>query len=108
ASGPVDQGACDDSARARMVVLGGYDGSYRNDVWALSLAESAWSELSPAGTPPPARIWHTVIQDRARDRMVVFGGYDGGSLRNDVWALSLGSSPAWSALAPAGDPLSAR
>ncbi|OGF14524.1 MAG: hypothetical protein A2W00_04145 [Candidatus Eisenbacteria bacterium RBG_16_71_46] len=95
-----------DPVRDRMVVFGGFDASaphYRNDVWALSLSGSpAWSALAPAGTPPSARIWHTAVYDPVRDRMVVFGGYDGTSLRNDVWALSLAGSPAWSALAPAG------
>ena len=36
--------------------------------------------------------------------MVVFGGYDGTSRRNDVWALSLAGNPAWSALCPHGEP----
>ena len=98
-----------DPVRDRMVVFGGYDGGYRNDVWALSLAGSpAWSELAPGGTPPSARDAHTAIYDPVRDRMVVFGGYDGASLRNDVWALSLSGSPAWSELAPAGTPPVAR
>ena len=99
-----------DPVRDRMVVFGGNDGgSLRNDVWALSLAESpAWSALAPAGTPPSARYQHTAIYDSVRDRMVVFGGYDGGSPRNDVWALSLASTPVWSALAPAGTPPSVR
>ena len=57
--------------------------------------------------PPSGRSEHTAIYDPVRDRMVVFGGYDG-TLRNDVWALSLSGSPAWSALAPAGSPPSAR
>jgi hypothetical protein len=39
--------------------------------------------------------------------MVVFGG-GGASVYNDVWALSLAGSPAWSALAPAGSPPSGR
>ena len=87
-----------------MVVFGGVDGStYRNDAWALSLSGSpAWSALAPAGTLPSARYWHTAIYDPVRDRMVVFGGLASSSLRNDVWALSLAGSPAWSALAPAG------
>ncbi|TMQ68136.1 MAG: hypothetical protein E6K81_16750, partial [Candidatus Eisenbacteria bacterium] len=75
------------------------------DVWVLSLAGSpAWSQLAPAGTPPSARNHHTAIYDPVRDRMVVFGGYDGFGSRNDTWALSLGESPAWSQLAPAGTP----
>ena len=92
-----------DPVRDRMVVFGGNAGSgYCNDVWELSLEGSpAWSALAPAGTLPSARAEHTAIYDPVRDRMVVFGGYDG-SVRNDVWALSLSGSPAWSALAPAG------
>jgi hypothetical protein len=39
-----------------MVIFGGVDGSQRNDVWALSLAETpSWTELLPGGTPPSAR-----------------------------------------------------
>src|SRR5439155_1705205 len=101
-----------DPVRDRMLVFGGYDASathYHNDLWALSLAGTpAWSALAPAGTPPSARIWHTAIYDPVRDRMLVFGGYDGRSLLNDGWALSLAGSPAWTALAPAGSPPSAR
>jgi hypothetical protein len=94
-----------------MVVFGGADGasSYNSDVWALSLAGSpAWSALAPAGSPPTARYYHTAIYDPVRDQMVVFGGLDAGSLRNDVWALSLAGSPAWSALAPSGSPPAGR
>ena len=102
-SGRTDHTAIYDPVRDRMVVFGGFDGEYRNDVWVLSLAGSpAWSVLAPAGSPPSARRYHTAIYDPVRDRMVVFGGYDATSLRNDVWALSLSGSPAWSALTPAG------
>jgi galactose oxidase-like protein len=93
-----------DPVRDRMVVFGGLDGLHRalNDVWALSLAGiPAWSELSPAGTSPAARLGHTAIYDPVRDRMVVFGG-QGIRQLNDVWALSLAGIPAWSAIAPAG------
>jgi hypothetical protein len=92
-----------DPVRGRMVVFGGYDGSYRDDSWALLLAGSpAWAALAPAGTPPSARHSHTAIYDPLRDRMVVFGGIDYSSFFNDAWALSLAGGTAWSALAPAG------
>jgi len=100
-----------DPVRDRMVVFGGEGASgQRNDVWALSLAENpAWSELTPAGSPPAGREGASAIWDPVRDRMVVFGGYgsDGG-YRNDVWALSVAGSPAWSELTPAGTAPSAR
>jgi hypothetical protein len=54
------------------------------------------------------RYRHTAVYDPVRDRMVVFGGHGDFPFLNDVWALSLAGSPAWSELAPAGIPPSAR
>jgi hypothetical protein len=97
-----------DPVRDRMVVFGGYSPSSLNDVWALSLAGTpVWTQLTPSGTPPSARSAHSAIYDPARDRMVVFGG-DSGSYLNDVWALSLAGTPAWTQLTPSGTPPSAR
>jgi flagellar hook capping protein FlgD len=94
-----------DPLRDRMVVFGGSDFDYLNDVWALALAGiPAWSELAPAGSPPSARFQPIVIYDPARDRMVLFGGADGVNSFYDVWALSLAGSPVWSELTPAGSP----
>lgn len=97
-----------DSLRARMVVFGGVDSLYRNDVWTLSLSgASAWTQLSPGGFPVPAtRDSHGLVYDPLRDRMLIFGGashFGQTELRyNDVWALSLGASPAWSSVSPTG------
>jgi hypothetical protein len=98
-----------DPVRDRMVVFGGAGSSLDSDAWALSLAGTPeWTEITPSGTAPCARYSHTAIYDPVRDRMMVFGGYEGTSYRNDVWALSLAGTPAWSALAPSGTPPSAR
>jgi galactose oxidase-like protein/Kelch motif protein len=104
-----------DSAHDRMVVFGGYDANYLNDTYALSLAApQTWSLLVPDQPPPPpppqapsARRDHVAIYDPVRDRMVIFGGWDG-SFRNDTWALSLSGTPAWTQIAAAGTPPSAR
>ena len=50
------------------------------------------------------RARHAAIYDEDNERMVIFGGDDGGH-RNDVWAMSLDTPGAetWSALAPGGD-----
>ena len=98
----VEHSAIYDPVRDRMMVFGGDDGSYRNDVWVLSLAGApAWAELTPTGAPPSARSFHSAIYDPVRDRMVVFGGYDG-SYHNDLGALSLAGTPAWTELTPTG------
>ncbi len=99
------QTAIYDPVRDRMIVFGGFDvtGNYVNDTWALTLSGSpAWSDLTPSGTPPSGRGWHTTIYDPVRDRMLMFGGRDGTTFNNDVWSLTLGESPEWTALAPSG------
>jgi hypothetical protein len=98
-----------DPLRDRMVVFGGHGPGTFNDVWALSLGDApTWTQLSPAGAPPGTRAWHSSIYDPVRDRMVVFGGYGSGSIVNDVWALSLAGTSAWSKLTATGLPPSAR
>jgi hypothetical protein len=98
-----------DPVRDRMVVFGGVEFGYLNDVWALSLANApAWTELTPSGTPPTGRWDHSAIYDPLQDRMVVFGGYDGFGYQDDTWALSLADAPAWTKLTPAGTPPSGR
>lgn len=99
-----------DSARDRLVAFGGWDGAYRNDVWVLPLggASPAWRALAPAGSPPSPRSSHAVVYDAAADRLIVFGGLDATGPLGDVWALSLGATPAWTQLSPTGPAPTAR
>ena len=91
-----------DPVRDHMVVFGGVDAGLLNDVWSLAFADTAWTHLEPAGTPPLYRYVHSAIYDPVRDRMVVFGGYDPAGFVADTWAMSLAGEPEWSALAPVG------
>ncbi len=88
------------SADNSMIVFGGdTGGSMLNDVWKLSLGGSpSWTQLSPSGTIPVARRWHSAIYNSSDNSMIVFGGVDGSTQRSDVWKLSLGGSPAWTQL----------
>lgn len=92
-----------DSLRDRVLLLGGNclpnptarQGWNVDDLWALSLGDTArWAQLFPTGTPG-TRYGHTAIYDAPRDRMLVHGGLQGGGLGNwclhDTWALSLRS-----------------
>lgn len=99
-----------DAVGDRMIVVGGSNVvGRRNDTWALSLAGGGvWSEMLPSGTLPDARQGHASIYDPIRQRIVVFGGFDGTALRNDTWELSLTGGSAWSELTPTGGPPSPR
>ena len=99
-----------DPVGARMIVFGGSGNSGSlNDAYALSLSGSpTWTTLTPTGTPPQARYAHSAVYDLVRGQMLVFGGTNGGTNFNDVQALSLSGTPAWTALAPAGTPPTGR
>ncbi len=94
-----------DSLGLRMIMTGGSDTAPRNDVWQLGLATPAtplWSTLTPADSLPNTRTYHTLVFDSARNRMLLFGGLVGSTLKNDVWALDLAGPLNWIPLSPAG------
>jgi outer membrane protein assembly factor BamB len=101
-----------DDAGGRMVLFAGSDSptfSAFNDLWELDLTvgAEAWRPMSPGGSPPTARAYHTAVVDTSRRRMLVFGGYDavGQGCPSDVLALDLTTTDGtWSQLAPAGTP----
>ena len=102
-----------DPVRNRMLIFGGSlnDGYYgtHNDTWELDLQPEVpiWRQLNPVGPLPLARRTLASVFDPRRDRMVVFGGWDGtpgeSAFLNDTWALSLSSADgAWTQLSPEG------
>ena len=93
-----------DPTRQRMVVFGGAQSDYYNEVWVLTLgAVPGWMQLDPTGPLPPKRRLHAAVYDQATDRMIVFGGFDGTN-RNDTWSLQFSGATgaAWSQILPAG------
>jgi hypothetical protein len=87
-------------------------------VCAGQVAAQSWTQLAPTGGPPVARILHSAAFNTVNNRMIVFGGLDGGSgcyagqCLNDVWVLTnadgSGGSSVWTQLSPTGGPPSAR
>jgi hypothetical protein len=67
-----------------------------SDVWSLSHANgkggtSKWTQLSPTGTPPPARTGATAVYDSVNNIMIVYGGINqvnGATYYTDTWLLS--------------------
>lgn len=102
-----------DAATNRMIVFGGNPNAciaFSNDVWVLQNANGlggspTWTQLFPAGAPPPARAGHTAVYDAANNRMIVFGGQI--ATGNDVWVLENANgvgTPTWTQLSPTGGP----
>jgi hypothetical protein len=99
-------------ASNRMIVFGGWDGTYYSDVWILTSANGlggtpTWVELIIPGIGPTPRTEHSAAYDAASNRLIVYGGDVSGTITDEVWVLSnangLGGTPSWSLLPiPAG------
>ena len=95
-----------DSVQDRMIVFGGYDDvTFMNDVWSLDLGTLVWRQIAAFGGAPSGRYGQSATFDPVRRQMFVFGGYNAYSgFLNDLYVLSLDTSPTWTqvtgALAP--------
>jgi len=104
-----------DAGHDRMIMFGGYDNSHYMEpvgnqtlTWILTLSDPPrWTGIFPGGSAPSPRYTQSAIYDPARDRTIVFGGYDGQVL-NEVYTLSLSGAPVWSPLVTSGTPPPAR
>jgi Galactose oxidase, central domain/Kelch motif len=111
----IQHGAAYDPNTNSMIVFGGQDcfSNVFGDVWVLSNANGvggtpAWTQLSPeGGGPGPREINGGVAYDPTNNRLIVFGGSDGGAFFNDVWVLTnangSGGTPNWMQLSPSGN-----
>ncbi len=106
-----DHSAIYDPLHRRMIVFGGWDGTFRNDTWSLPLdGPPKWIELRPAGPLPKGRYNHAAAYDPVHHGMLIFSGFAGDytssgphpgySSSYDTWELSLGDVPAWSDVTP--------
>lgn len=59
-----------------------------NDIHVLDLSTWVWSELSPMGAAPTARV-SSSAQFKG-NKIYFFGGFDGTSWRNDLFAFNVG------------------
>ena len=102
------------TADGRMVVFGGYNGSFLGDVHELTLEpEPAWRRVDPAGAAPCARDGHSAVLSDDGRSILVFGGFDGKRHLNDAFALDVvgadgGAAYAWRPLRPRGPKPAAR
>jgi hypothetical protein len=110
-----------DPVSNELIVFSGFSqdqgNPHLNDVWILSNANGlngngSWTNLIPNGTAgsPPGRHNHSAVYDSVNNRMVIYGGCEGGCypIGYDLWVLSnangQGGTPTWQQLSPQGTP----
>ncbi|MFH1226387.1 MAG: kelch repeat-containing protein [Planctomycetota bacterium] len=77
----------------------------KNDLWWYDPVTNAWTEKTPTGSLPQARIDHSMVWDGSK--AILFGGEAGGSYKNDLWWYDP-VADAWTEKTPTGGPPSAR
>lgn len=87
-----------DPVQSRMILFGGRGvAGLMNDTWQLSLSgPPVWTQLDPSGVLPTGRHSHAAVYDSRRHLMIVHGGVDGFSARNEIYLLSLEGLLHWS------------
>jgi hypothetical protein len=75
----------------RALILGGVgDGGKRlDDLWTLSYADATFAPVAIEGALPGGRSGGTLIDDAARDRVLLFGGRDDAAALAETWQLEL-------------------
>jgi len=84
-----------------MIYFAGLNPAYLNDTWSLDLSTGTWSQF-PQSPSPGNRTDAAACMDPIRNRLLVFGGWDGSSNRNDLWSHSLSPSDNWVEITPSG------
>ena|GEM_PF-1257501 len=91
-----------DSARARTVLFGGFDGaSYLGDTWEWDGAAGTWTQRATTG--PSGRYAHGQVYDSARRKSILFGGSGSASsgFLGDTWEWD-GAAGTWTQRASTG------
>ena len=94
-----------DSARDRVVLFGGYNGSVRlGDTWEWAGSTQSWTQLTPATAPSP-RSSHAMAYDSSREKSVLFGGSEAGitgTIYGDTWEWD---GSIWTQVSTTGPPI---
>lgn len=64
--------------------------SYSNSVHIFDLFSQRWLDMSPEGTPPPARNQHSALM--VNDHLYIVGGGTTEARMEDIWYYGLGNN----------------
>src|SRR5215831_12979030 len=68
------------------------------------ISGQSWVQVSPIGTLPPARYYHSTVHDSVTNRLIVFGGIGNSGMLGDIWSLNLSGTPVWTQLSAGTGP----
>jgi len=92
-----------DSINGKVILFGGnFAGGYDDETWAYDLDTNTWTNMTPPTPKPSARGYHSMAYDSINDKVILFGGYDGGS-NDETWAYDLGTNT-WTNMTPSTQP----
>ena len=77
-----------------MMFGGGIDNDELNDTWIFDYQTKVWSKLNLETSPTP-RHSAVMVYDSADEVIILFGGYNGRSITNDIWIFDC-KTEAWS------------
>jgi N-acetylneuraminic acid mutarotase len=87
-----------DDAHKRLVVYGGASdfATYQGDVLVFDLTAGSWKNLNTGSNAPSARFAMKMVYDAPRDKFVMFGGHDLGTvgILNDLWTFQIDAGAA--------------
>src|SRR5262245_26438238 len=67
-----------DSLRDQYILFGGYDGvEITGTTQIFNPTTRKWTEITTSPQIPAGRLYHCMTYDKARDRVVLFGGFNG-------------------------------
>jgi len=75
-----------DSTHDRVILFGGdtMDG-YSDEAWIYDYFTNTWTNMTTRSTKPSARSGHSMVYDSTHDRVILFGGFNGGGFNNETW-----------------------
>jgi len=73
------------------ILFGGFPRT--NELWQWDNLSGSWTDITPLTNNPAPRCLHSGVLDKRNNRMIVYGGLNGGFTPdlNDLWALDLSS-----------------